>query len=65
VECRKGRRDLVWQAAFTRFGADRCQARKGETVVWEAPAIGKWDPTEPYFSRFGPAEEVFAAAGEK
>jgi hypothetical protein len=65
VECRRDARALAWRAALARFGANRCQARTGETVVWECPAIGKWDPREPYFSRFGPAEEVFAAADAK
>lgn len=65
VECRKSAAAPAWQAALARFGANRCQARRGETVVWERSAIGKWDSKEPYFSRFGPAEEVFAAAADK
>jgi hypothetical protein len=65
VECRKDGDTPVWHAAFARFGANRCQARKGDAVVWECPAVQQWDAKEPYFSRFGPAEEVFEAAGPK
>jgi hypothetical protein len=44
-----------------RFGANAIQARQGETLLWERPAIQRWDATEPYFSQFGPVEKVFAA----
>ena len=64
VECRKHAAP-AWHSAFVRFGADRCEVRKGETVVWERPAIQKWDANEPYFSRFGSIDEVFEAAGAK
>ena len=62
VECRKAGNAVAWHAAFVRFGASACQARLGEAVVWERPAIGRWDPNEPYFSRFGPVEQVFGPA---
>jgi hypothetical protein len=65
VECRKAADASAWHAAFTRFGANGCQARTEEAVVWECPAIQKWDPKEPYFSQFGPVEQVFEAVGEK
>lgn len=65
VECRKNGEALQWHAAFTRFGANPCQARRGEAVVWERPAIQRWDPKEPYFSQFGPVERVFEAAAAK
>ena len=65
VECRKSDDAPAWQAAFARFGANGCQARKGEAVVWECPAIQSWDVKAPYFSQFGPAERVFAAVGQK
>ena len=65
VECRKTGEAPAWHAAFARFGANRCQARRGETVVWECPAVERWDPKEPYFSQFGPAEQVFETARAK
>ena len=65
VECRKTGDAPAWHAAFARFGANRCQARKGEAVVWECPAIERWDAKEPYFSQFGPVERVFAATEAK
>lgn len=60
VECRKEGGAPAWHVAFTRMGANALQARQGETVVWECPAIQRWDVKEPYFSKFGPVEEVFA-----
>ena len=65
VECRKAADAPAWHAAFVRFGENGCQARKGETVVWECPAIQRWDAKEPYFSQFGPIERVFEAVGAK
>ena len=59
VECRNDADAPSWHAAFTRFGANALQARQGETLVWECPAIQRWDAKEPYFSQFGPVEEVF------
>jgi hypothetical protein len=59
VECRKTNDALGWRAAFARFGANRCQARKGETAVWECQAIQRWDAKEPYFSQFGTVQQVF------
>ena len=61
VECRKSKDALGWRAAFARFGANRCQSRKGETVVWECKAIQRWDAKEPYFSQFGTVQQVFEA----
>ena len=65
VECLKTEDASAWRAAFARFGANGCQARKGEAVVWECPAIQKWDAKEPYFSQFGPIEQVFEAVDAK
>jgi hypothetical protein len=61
----EGRRDnggkSVWHYGFARMGADRLVARLGENVVWEQPEIQRWVRTEPYFSAFGPTEEVFGS----
>ena len=65
VECRMADDAPAWHAAFARFGANGCQARKGETVVWECTAIQRWDAKEPYFSQFGTIERVFEAVGAK
>jgi hypothetical protein len=65
VECRKSGSKRSWQSAFARFGANRCQARQGEAVVWECPAVQTWDPKQAYFSQFGPVERVFRARDEK
>jgi hypothetical protein len=65
VECRKADEASSWHAAFARFGANFCQARKGEAVVWECPAVQRWDAKAPYFSQFGPVERVFDATGAK
>jgi len=51
----------VWYYGFARMGADRVVARLGENVVWERPAIKRWVRTEPYFSMYGPTEEVFGS----
>lgn len=65
VECRKADGDPAWQVAFVRFGANVCEAREGEKVVWERPAIERWDAKEAYFSQFGPVEAVFKPASEQ
>ncbi len=59
LECRKTGESPAWQAAFVRFGANAFQARRGDAMVWECPAIQEWNAKEPYFSKFGPVEEVF------
>jgi len=59
VECRKAGESPAWQAAFARFGANACLARRGDAIVWECPAIQEWNAKEPYFSQFGPVENVF------
>jgi len=65
IECRESQDAAAWHAAFARFGANACQARQDEVVVWECPAVQKWDAKEPYFSQFGPVERVFDAVGAK
>jgi hypothetical protein len=62
VECRKAADAPAWHVAFARFGASALQARQGETIVWECPAIQRWDTKAPYFSHFGAADHVFAPA---
>jgi hypothetical protein len=64
LECRKTFDASDWHAAFVRFGANICQARQDDEVVWECPAVKSWSPKEPYFSQFGPVEKVFGADGE-
>jgi hypothetical protein len=64
LECRKTGDAPAWHVAFVRFGANRCQARQGEKVVWECPAVKSWSLKEPYFSQFGTAEKVFGAEAE-
>jgi hypothetical protein len=61
LECRRGADSSGWQAAFVRFGANSCQARRDDKIVWECPAVKSWSPKEPYFSQFGTVEEVFGA----
>lgn len=68
LEGRRSAGSASWHAAFARFGANVCQARQNDKVVWECPAVKSWHPKEPYFSRFGAVEEVFGAEesdGEK
>lgn len=65
VECRRDGESLAWYAAFARFGASRCQARRGDMVLWDRPAIRQWNAQEPYFSQFGPVERVFEAAAAR
>jgi hypothetical protein len=65
IECRKAEDAATWHAAFARFGANACQAQQREAVVWECPAVQKWDAKEPYFSQFGPVERVFGAVNAK
>jgi hypothetical protein len=65
VECRKAADGPAWQVAFARFGANAMQARQVETLVWECPAIQRWNAKEPYFSQFGTALQVFEPASEK
>jgi len=62
IECRKdGRGNSAWYQGFARMGAGRLIARLGETVIWERPEINRWNPAEPYFSTYGPADSVFGS----
>lgn len=51
-----------WQYAFFRMGAAATRAKRGESIVWERPAIDVWVPKEPYFSAFGTDRDVFNLA---
>src|SRR5262245_22128619 len=60
VECRKDDSGKsAWYRGFARMGAGRLTARLGEKTVWECPEIKRWNPTEPYYSTYGPTDEVF------
>jgi hypothetical protein len=60
VECRQATGEKPgWYHGFARMGAGKVVARLGEATVWERAAIRNWNPTEPYFSSFGPLEDVF------
>ncbi|MGE5194644.1 MAG: hypothetical protein ACM3U2_19300 [Deltaproteobacteria bacterium] len=62
VECRRESDGTsVWHHGFARMGADRLAVRLGEKVVWERPEIKRWIRTEPYFSTYGPLDEVFGS----
>ena len=64
LECRTTAGGSEWHAAFVRFGANICQARQDDKVVWECAAVKSWNPKEPYFSQFGPVEKVFGTEVE-
>lgn len=64
LECRKTADSPDWRAAFVRFGANICQARQDDEVVWECKAVRSWSPKEAYYSQFGPVEKVFGRDAE-
>lgn len=60
VECRSSDASAAaWKYGFARLGAAQLQAKLDETVVWQRPGVVRWDPREPYYSRFGPDGAVF------
>lgn len=65
VESRENGGESAWYVAFARFGANRIEAKTGDTKVWECPAVQKWDAKEPYYSQFGPVERVFQKSEEE
>lgn len=60
VECRSdSKAAATWQYGFARLSAAQLQAKLGDAVVWRRAGIVRWNPHEPYYSRFGPDGAVF------
>lgn len=45
-----------YRVAFARLTAAAVVVRKNDKVVWEAPRVRSWKPTNSYFSHYGPDE---------
>lgn len=48
-----------WYYGITRLSGGRLEAKLDDRLVWECPAIERWNPSEPYWSSpFGAADFV-------
>jgi len=58
VECREDRQQRPhWFYAFARLSAGALDARLGDQLVWNCPAISEWVASAPYtVGRFGPED---------
>jgi hypothetical protein len=58
LECRAGKQDRSeWHYAFARLSAGALDARLGNELVWNCPAISEWVASAPYtVGRFGPED---------